>query len=282
MSTRARDAAARAAEYVRGHQSGDGGFCFYRWGGIDEPTLHDTWRALAIFASLGLEVPRRDDVLAFLHGFDGGGFDDLHHLALALELLGIDLDAGLRERVGRFDAAGVLTDGHVPVGSRLTRARRIVALQSRITSLDDPGGIAGCVRALRHDEAWGDKPNLTDTWSALAILDACGERDFEDATREFVDDLQVASFGFTVTRDSMYASLDTVYAGIRTAAVLGVPLRYATDALGFVLDCQSDNGGFARTPDALPDFAFTHHALLTLIVAGVLPAPAEKVHADLT
>lgn len=282
ISKRARDAAARADDYVRDRQSGDGGFCFYRWGGIDEPTLHDTWRALAIFELLGLDVPRRDDVLAFVHGFDGGGFDDLQYLAMALDLLGVALDGELRERVGRLDAAGVLADGHVPVGGRLARARRIVALQSRSALLDDPGRIAESVHVLRHDEAWGDKPNLADTWSALAILGACGQHDFDDATRSFVDDLQVASFGFAATRDSMYANLETVYVGIRAAAVLELPLRYAADALDFVLACQSDSGGFARTPDALPDFAFTHHALLALVVAGALPVPAGKVLANPT
>lgn len=304
VSMRAHDAAARAVEYVRGHQSPEGGFCFYRWGGIDEPTLHDTWRALAIFALLGLEVPRRDEVLAFLRDFDGEGFDELHHLALALDLLTVELDANLRERIARLDAPTALADGKVPVGSRLVRAQRIVMLQRRLGSLDDPGRmvesvcepvghppdqvrvqpnlpidsrrIVERVRALRHGEAWGDKPNLADTWSALAILDACGEHDLDDATRNFVDDLQVASFGFTATRDSLYANLDTVYAGIRAAAVLELPLRYANDTLGFVLACQSDNGGFARTPDALPDFAFTHRALFALTVAGALPAQAKE------
>ncbi|MGH8115501.1 MAG: prenyltransferase/squalene oxidase repeat-containing protein [Rhodanobacteraceae bacterium] len=269
----ARDATARLAEYLRDHQSRDGGFCFYRWGGIDEPTLHDTWRALAIFALLGLEVPRRGEVMAFLLGFDGGGFDDLYHLALALDLLGVPLDPELRERIGRLDALDAIADKRVAVSGRLRSARRIVLLQRRVAAVNDAEGIVEGVLALQRDEAWGDKLNLGDTWSALAILDACGEHDFDDATRDFVDDLQVASFGFTATRDSLYANLDTVYAGILAAAVLELPLRYGNDALGFVLACQSDNGGFARTPDALPDFAFTHRALMSLVVAGAMPAP---------
>lgn len=274
------DAAARAAGYLRDHQSGAGGFCFYRWGGIDEPTLHDTWRALAIFHLLSLEVPRRDEVLVFLRGFDGGGFDDLYHLASAFDLLDVTLDPDMRGSIDRLDALAALADEHLPVAARLDRAQRIVVLRRRLAALDDEG-IAERVLALRHDEAWGDKPNLADTWTALAILDACGEHDFDDAARRFVDDLQVPSFGFTATRDSLYANLDMVYAGIRACAVLQLPLRYANDALGCVLACQSDNGGFARTPDALPDFAFTHRALLALVVAGALPEPDGMLYPDL-
>ena len=270
---RARGAAALAAGYLRDHQSRDGGFCFYRWGGIDEPSLHDTWRALAIFHLLGLEVPRRDEVLVFLRGFDGSGFDDLYHLASAFDLLELTLDPDLRERIGRLDALAALADEHLPVAARLARAQRIVVLQRRLAALVGAGRIAERVLALRRDDAWGDKPNLADTWTALAILGACGEHDFDVATRGFVGGLQVASFGFAATRDSLYANLDTVYAGIRACAILCLPLRHAADAIGFVLACQSDNGGFARTPDALPDFAFTHRALLALTVAGAIPAP---------
>ncbi len=276
MLARAQDAALRVAAYLRDHQSSNGGFCFYRWGGIDEPSLHDTWRALAIFNLLGLEVPRRDAALTFLRSFDGDGFDDLYHLVLALDLLAVAPGADFHQRIARLDALATLAGEHVPVSGRLTQALRIVLLQGRIAPLPDPAGIAGRVRALRHDEAWGDKPNLGDTWSALAILAACSEHASDDSTRHFVDGLQLASFGFTATRDSVYANLDTVYAGIRACAVLNLRLRYAHDAIGFVLACQSPDGGFARTPDALPDFAFTHRALLALVVAGALPGRAAE------
>lgn len=50
------------------------------------------------------------------------------------------------------------------------------------------------------------------------------------------------------------------------------------DSLGRSLSPQlqeSANGGFGRTPDALPNIALTHQALQALIVADALPMNAE-------
>lgn len=273
LDVQARDAARRAENYLRSRQSPDGGFCFYRWGGIEESSLADTWHAIAAFGLLGVEVPHRDAVVAFLQGFDITGLDDLYHSSHALSLVGDNaaLDASRLQRIRALDAAAAVANERVRVTGRLEQSLRIVLLQSRFATLDDPNAIADGVDALQLDGGWGDKPNIGDTWLALAVLDACGVRTFAGATRRFVDSLQVASFGFTTTGDSTFATLDSATAGIRTCAVLGLPLRYRDDAIGYVLACQAEAGGFARGPGALPDVALTHRGLLALAAAGALP-----------
>ncbi len=273
LRAKAGSAATRAADYLRSRQSPDGGFCFYRWQGIEEPTLHDTWHAIAALTLLGVEVPRHRDVEAFLRAFDAEGLDDLLHRTLALDRLGVEPGPALRRRIGALDAAAAFSGSSVPLHARLERALRIVGLQRRFGMLRTPQAIAEGVRALAGDDGWGDKPSLTDTWLALAILDACGARGVPAHVRAFVEALQVPSFGFTDTRDSSYAQLDVVHAGLRTCALLALPLRHAADAIGFVLACQTDNGSFARTPDALPDIALTHRGLLALAASGALPVP---------
>jgi prenyltransferase beta subunit len=141
--------------------------------------------------------------------------------------------------------------------------------------------IAERVEALRHaGGGWGDKPNLRDTRRALSLLAACGQCAFREETRRFVDAMQASSFGFTATSDSSYARLDTVHAGVHACVLLGLPLRHGADALDFVLACQSSEGGFAHTPDALPDIALTHRALSVLSMLGLPGTPIPAAGAE--
>lgn len=280
---RVRAATGRAEQYLRSRQSPDGGFCFYRWGGVEEPTLADTWHAVASFALLGATVPRRDDVVNFVQRFSLAGLDDLYHAARTLSLLGAQTIPGMAARVGAaaaLDACAVLTNAAVLVNGRLERALRITGLQRAGAGLNRPVDVAAAVVALRHEGGWGEKANLEDTWLALALLAICGVEPGAEGTRGFVDSLQAASLGFTATRDSSYATLDIVHAGVRSCALLGVPLRHRDDVVDFALACQSSAGGFARTPDALPNLGLTHRGLLTLVAAGAVREPAGGVGAD--
>lgn len=276
LLTRSRDAAVHAQQYLLEHQSPIGGFCFYRWQGLDEPNLRDTWHALAALTLLGAEVPRRGAVAAFLATFTPLGLDDLCNQARALERLGCSdaVDTLNREKIAALDAAAVLVDQHLPVSARLDHALRILRVQQCLSTIRRPAESAACARTLEHDGGWGDKPNLGDTWSALAVLDACGDHSFTDATRQFVDALQIASFGFKATLDSMYVHLGVTYAGVSACNLLALPLRHAAAAVDFVLACQTGDGGFARAPSALPDIALTHRALQALITAGALAGPS--------
>ena len=58
LTSRARQAVAEATAYLRGRQSYNGGFCFYRFEYLDEPNLRDTYHAIAALTLLGAEVPR--------------------------------------------------------------------------------------------------------------------------------------------------------------------------------------------------------------------------------
>jgi hypothetical protein len=283
LHTRAQRAVAKTLDYLRGRQSANGGFCFYRWRGVDEPNLHDTWHALATFALLGAEIPRPAAAGSFVNGFRVGGFDELYYHALALDLLGVRVSVAqhLLDRIGGLDASAPLANAQVSITGRLGNALRTARLQRRFGSIVARDAVVQRVESLQHQGGWGDKPNLGDTWLALAVLDTCGERGFADATRHFVDDLQASSFGFTATRDSTYADLGTLHAGACACYALGLPIRHAADATDFALACQGDRGGFARTPDAAPDIALTHRGVRALMAMGVLERhDAARVRRD--
>lgn len=65
-SSRARKALAAAEAYIRGRQSPNGGFCFYRSHLIDQPSLADTYHAVASLAQLGREPPARKAITDFV------------------------------------------------------------------------------------------------------------------------------------------------------------------------------------------------------------------------
>lgn len=275
LQTKARAAAQRAQTYLCGRQSPGGGFCFYRWMGVEEPTLCDTWHAVAALTLVGAEVPRRDEVEAFLRAFDATGLDDLYHRAFALGSLGAVIEPQQLERIASLDAGTELANDHVPVGERLKRTLRITRLQRQFAELLAPSVIAERVLDMCRGDGWGDKPNLCDTCVALSILYACDKHETPRDVRTFIDALQISAFGFTATRDSTYAPLEVVHAGLRACSLLQLPIHHLSDAIGCVLACQSSNGGFARTSDALPDIALTHLGLLALAAAGALSAPAS-------
>jgi hypothetical protein len=279
LKARARNAIAKATDYLRDRQSSNGGFCFYRW--LGEPNLHDTWHAMSALTLIGAEVPRANAVAASLDVYVTTLPESLYQRAFTLDRLGLTDRLGKDDlqRLRDLNPAAVLAET-VPVTARLEKLLHILCLHRRFAGMQGDDRIAEDLMRERFDGGWGDKPNLGDTWLALAILRLLDASVSLQETRDFVDALQVPSFGFTATRDSSLTNLDTVHAGVGACALLGLPVRYPDDALDYLLACQTSDGGFARTPDALPNIACTHRALQTLGTAGVIdmaPTPALSV-----
>lgn len=270
---RARDAAVCAQAYLLDRQSPGGGFCFYRWRDLEEPTLRDTWHAVAALTLLGCGVPRRQEVIAWLRAFRCAGLDDTHHRTLALARLDAPVVPEVVEQVRGLEAAAYLAQPGISTSARLQHALQIVTLQNALAAIRAAETVVDSILDMRRNGGWGDKPNLADTWLALGILAGCGQSTFPRDIRAFVDALQVPSFGFTATRDSLHSPLEVIHAGLRACSLLQLPARHLADAVGCVLACQSGRGGFARTADALPDIGLTHLGLLALAAAGALSVP---------
>lgn len=270
----------RAAAYLCGRQSPNGGFCFYRAYGVEEPNLFDTYHAVAALAGIGCEVPKQQELLGFLRALASHAqVSALYHRSFTLEYLG---------RADHVDTAAIRRlviasppIVHVPLAAALEQLRQAVRLKQRFAVVDGTvaAAMAPRLRALQHDGGFGDKPNLEDTAAALAVLAGLGTLDRHTvvAVREYVDALQVEGLGFALTRDSLTSSLGTILAGIESCELLGLPLRFGADIEGFVLACEVADGGFARVPGALRDIESTHHAVAILQhlrgCAGSLYAP---------
>ena len=147
----------------------------------------------------------------------------------------------------------------------LGRTRLVVLLKQDFGSSFDAERAAARLGRLLHRGGFGPGPNLVDTRLAVEILRRCGAPVALQGTREFVDRVQVRGCGFAMTAASWTARLHVVAAGVACCRELGLPIRYARDALEFTLACQAAGGGFADAPGALPDIALTHAAIETLL-----------------
>lgn len=289
-------AVARAAAYIRGRQSPSGGFCFYRHGPVEEPSLGDTYYAVSGLELFDLEVPNARGVAEYVCRARIFGLTYLYFCAFTLDRLGLASRLGA-EALAQIDALAVRLPGEgrsddwtdtVDRGAWLESVRKTIRLQRRFGSgetenapsratandyaisarqlaadRDRSAPVARFIGDLLARGGFGVRINLWDTYLALAIGSLLGIEATAD-TASFVDSLQEPPFGFLMTPRSAMPSLDVVYAGVRCCKFLKLPIRYEREALAFLLACQTSDGGFSHAPTALPNLEFTYRGLQTL------------------
>jgi hypothetical protein len=250
---------AAAVDYLLGRQSPNGGFCFYRTFGVEEPNLFDTYHAVTALDRLGCPVPRQRALLDFLEAFAAlEQMPALYYRTFTLQRLGrADLIA--TDTIRRLALEPPLAT-HLPLSAALSRLRQSVRLKRAFSGDISAPVVAASMRALQNHGAFGDTPNLEDTAAALSVLAGLGALDGRTAAaaREFVDALQVARFGFTLTPDSLTPGLDVIRAGIEASDVLGLPVRFGPDIERFVLACKAADGGFADGIEAITAASLLH------------------------
>ena len=290
LVSKCNDAVERAAAYIRTRQSPSGGFCFYRYGGIDEPNLGDTYCAVAALRLFGIEVPNARKTADFVSEARIFGLTYLYFCAFTLEHL------GLASRISEETLAAIQSlsiaipedAGSVDTTGWLESVRKLIRLQQRFTPMSlagttghnkqagNPGPvasyvhsdscsaqIAGFVSDLLKRGGFGVRSNLWDTCLALSVGALLGLRPPEDVA-SFIDSLQEPRVGFLMTPRSAVSNLDVVYAGARCCETLDLTVRHRQEMVDFTLSCQSTNGGFAHAPMALPNLEFTYRGLQTL------------------
>ncbi len=254
----------RARAYVLGRQSPNGGFSFYRTSDINEPSLSDTWHAIAALRLLNVAPPHSDSIIKFVTEqrpqaqayalyFRVRILDALQTLdpeRATVAGLVRSLPARLRPSDAAFEHSDELERLHLTLWLNkhfaLPFATR--ALGSVLSALEHPGG------------GFGTPANLLDTAEVLSIPSLCRSVS-SPATRKLVTRLGVPGFGFRLTMSSLTPTLETTCAGIECCVRLRLPVPYPKDTRDFILDCQTGNGGFARAPGALAGLALTHLAL---------------------
>ncbi|MGH8317964.1 MAG: prenyltransferase/squalene oxidase repeat-containing protein [Steroidobacteraceae bacterium] len=283
---------ARAAAYIRARQSPSGGFCFYRYGSVEEPSLGDTYYAVAALRLFGIKVPNTHKTADFVGRARIFGLTYLYFSALTLDQLGLglriskealelirDLQIVIPEVSKSADASGWLESTRktirlqqrfapvAPDGAAQgdTLARRLAPVAYAARSVNRYPQVAAFTADLMKRGGFGVQVNLWDTCLALSVSALLGLRPSQEMVA-FVDSLQQLPFGFLMTPKSAMPSLDVVYAGVRCCEILGLAVRHRQEVIDFMLACQTTNGGFAHAPEALPNLEFTYQALKTLAI----------------
>lgn len=265
---------ARALGYVAARKCSAGGFCFYRTRFLEEPNLADTFYALSTYRLLGREIPDKESHAAYLADCrpSSAQTDPLYYFVFSALSLG---KPQLASRVLSPGSRLEMTDRtpQISVTAWLARTLKILRLEK---AWGQPvSTVADRVRKARRGPGWGDKPNLWDTYLALRILEELDGLRAEQDAADFIDRLQAPLSGFRATEDSSLADIDTVYAGVLSCALLGLPLRYPRDVLRFVLMCQRSHGGFGRTLNGIGDLRTTFMALR--IVEQLCPGSGNEL-----
>jgi hypothetical protein len=274
--SRLRSAVANGLAYLRSKQGDNGGFCFFKFRYLDRPNLRDSYYAATALKLWGCDIPRRDALVRFLREQKKDDVDALFYFERALQALGVEsLDAAERARIEGLVIPALHSGSCQETDRWLERAYRTLELQRRCGRVEEEETLERAIQNLEHQGGYGDRPNLRETCLSLKTLDLL-RRPPSDlaATRRFVDGLQQGAIGFADMPASQYGNLEIIGAGIECCALLALPIRYPSDALTFVLACQSADGSFARVPVALPDILYTHAALQ--IIAWLLPDLAMR------
>lgn len=256
---------ARAARYLRGRQSPQGGFCFYRTAELDEPSLFDTYHAVAALALLGDTVVEQGALLRFVRSFPSTGqLPALYYRAFILQHLARP-DLIERNEIRRLLLA-LPAPGRTPLSSVFRGMFETVRLKRLLGGDLAAPAVVQWIAGVQREGGFGKKPNLLDTRHALHVLtDLDGLKEaVASAARDFVDALQVPTFGFTVARDSLSSSLEIIHAGVQCCRQLGLPVRYPREVQAFVVACQTSDGGMSRVPGALPEIESTHYGIAIL------------------
>lgn len=290
--SRCSGAVVRAAAYIRTRQSPCGGFCFYRYRSVDEPSLGDTYCAVAALRLFGIEVPNARKTADFVSQAQVFGLTYLYFGAFTLDHLSLGSRIGeesleliqrlpitLPEASQSIDASGWLESARKTIRLQKrfapntlegaaegeTLSRRLAPAAFTARSENRHAQVAAFMADLMKRGGLGVHVNLWDSCLALSVSALLRLRPSQEIAA-FVDSLQHPSVGFMMTPNSAMTSLDVVYAGARCCEILGLAVRHRQEAIDFTLACQTTSGGFAHAPDALPNLEFTYQALKTLAI----------------
>lgn len=264
MITRINESHQRARNYLLGRQSPSGGFCFYRTGCLEEPSLSDTWYATASLRLLGELPPHQDALVNFVCGQPPAGqVYELYYRTYTLDILHRTdpYHSLVKDMVDTLPLSLSEPSRYAALNGQLEHLLLALRLKEKFGLTSITGNITKTILGIENPNGgFGTPSNLLDTHSAISVLALCGHGPSMQ-TATFVSQMALPNFAFRLTKNSLLPTLETVCAGISCCKLLNQPVAYPKDAASFILACQVNNGGFARAPAALPDIGLTYLAL---------------------
>jgi len=287
---RQEDAVEACYQYVLSRQTPEGGFCFYRYlpWGIEEPNAKDSYAAVSILKLLGRTVPHVEKCTEWLlaQQESDGGYPTLvigHAVLKALRIIGAEPLHDPRPFLHKIMQNQGFTDPTgLEVSGWLTNALRCVELCREFAiaiSERTSGEMEGWLGRL-----WGEDggvgtpgPNLLDTDSAVELTVGLALSAPHQALN-YVRRCEDLPFGFNLTPNSTACSLEVQRAGLKVLDYFHASPRQPSLIRSYAADCQTELGGFGRTPGAIAGLS---ESLCAMEILSML-AQGDAQAADLT
>jgi hypothetical protein len=250
------DFRSRIIRYVLERRCLSGGFCFYK---LEEPNGSDTWFALSILHLLHYEF-RDDATVNYLRAMQhpDGSYDSIYsafYSIKSLSLLGADPAQEPRPYIlrnagkYRFDARQLPAE----VISLFKRTSFLVDLYETmgLNAGNDvrDNMIEFILRFRNKDGGFGHlRSTLHATSRALEMFRRLDYPLGEIGAESFIRLCETPVTGFTDIPHTSLGYLEFVHAGVLASHLLARRPHYTNQCAAFILNCQSRNGGFSRTP----------------------------------
>jgi hypothetical protein len=266
----------RVIQYVLERKCLSGGFCFYK---LEEPNGSDTWFALSILDLLHYEFQDESTVnclKAMQH--PDGSYDSIYSAFYSIKSLSFlkvhpaeDSRPYILRNLGsyHFDARRLPAE----VISLFKRTSYFVDLYET-TGLDTGNDVHDkmiefILRFRNEDGGFGHlRSTLHETSKALEMLRRLDYPLDGLGAESFIGRCETPVTGFTDIPRTSLGYLEFVHAGVLASHLLTRRPRYTKQCAAFVLNCQSRNGGFSRTPHGgiatMEDTWHAVHALMHL------------------
>ena len=282
------DFRSRIVRYVLERRCRSGGFCFYK---LEEPNGSDTWFALSILDLLH-DGFRDESTVNYLRAMQhpDGSYDSIYsafYSIKSLSLLGADPAEDPRPYIlrnlgsYRFDARRLPAE----VISLFKRTSFLVDLYET-TGLDAGNDVHDnmiefILRFRNEDSGFGYlRSTLHETSKALEMLQRLGYPLDGLGAESFIGRCETPVTGFTDIPHTSLGYLEYVHAGVLASHLLARRPHYTKQCAAFVLNCQSRNGGFSRTPHGgIATMENTWHAIhaLTILSSWTAMNPQDEL-----
>lgn len=264
--------------YVRSRQGRDGGYLFYQYDNIFESAVDDTHYALAVLNWFGVDPPRADMTLKFLHSkIERTSLQTAYHAVNALHILSgslrfthtsTRLSTWLRQEISNLISnitnsmeVGPQLSTHmsneiysIELPSKLELAYMIIDLSEKVGLKPFGEEITQEIaRSILNNLKLESGPNFTAAnislaYYGLGVLRLLNCR-FEDVkwVGESILKCEDQQGGFNITPHSRFRTLEYTYEATEALRWLGLTPRSPRNHARFILGCQNANGGFRRS-----------------------------------
>jgi len=242
-------------KYITERRCQKGGYCFYRQ---EEPNLSDSYYALASQRILGTETEDIDTINYILNSQrSNGSYLNITHAYYAINSLYI-LNKKQLYSPKSFIFANLhsynpenLLPGTNSVFKKMHFVISLMNMLNLAIPLKRKESVSKFVLYFKKsDTGFGvERSTLLETAHALTILAAMDYPLEKLQTAFFLRKCEHSIFGFTNIHSTSLSYLEYLHAGLVLSQLLEYKINYATQCLDFVLNCQTNKGGFARSID---------------------------------